>query len=94
MTISDQEWLWNTPLAALPMMKPDNAATCFKMFTTEAVQPIGCDMDVQVHRNTDLLKQMLRKYKNPGFDIAGLPCLEFVYELGVDAGGVTRGFFT
>lgn len=74
-------------------MKTDNAVMSLKKFTAEALKPFGCDMDVQVYRNTDLLKQMLRKYKNPGFDITRPLCVEFVDELGVDAGGVTREFF-
>jgi len=82
------EWLWNTPLAALPIMRTDNAVMSLKKFTAEALKPFGCDMDVHVYRNTDLLKQMLRKYKNPGFDITRPLCVEFVDELGVDAGGV------
>lgn len=73
---SDQdEWLWNTPLAALPIMKTDNAVMSLKKFTAEALKPFGCDMDVHVYRNTDLLKQMLRKYKNPGFDITRPLCV-------------------
>ena len=71
-------------------MKTDNAVMSLKNFTAEAVKPFACEMNVQVHRNTDLVKQILRKYKNPGFDITRPLCVEFVDELGVDAGGVTR----
>lgn len=62
-------------------------------FTVEAVKPFACEMDVQVHRNTDLLKQMLKKYKNPGFDTTRPLWVEFLDELGLDAGDVTREFF-
>lgn len=64
-----------------------------KKFTAGAVKPFACDVNLQVDRNTDLLKQMLRKYKNPGFDVTRPLCVEFVNELGVDAGGLTREFF-
>lgn len=57
------------------------------------MKPIGCDLELEVDRNTDLLKQILRKYKNPGFDITKHLCTEFKDEMGVDAGGVTRECF-
>ena len=57
------------------------------------MKPFGCDLDVEVDRNTDILKQMLRKYKNPSFDITKRLCIEFVDELGIDAGGVSREYF-
>lgn len=50
-------------------------------------------MDVQVDRNSDMLKQMIRKYKHPDFDITKPLNVQFVDEIGVDAGGVTREFF-
>ena len=36
---------------------------------------------------------MLRRYKYPSFDITKPLSVEFKYELGVDAGGVTRELF-
>lgn len=36
---------------------------------------------------------MLREYKNPSFDITKRLCVEFVDELGIDAGGVSREYF-
>lgn len=90
-TKEDEEWLWDTPLAALAKAKVP--AKSLKAFTEEAVRPFGCDRDVVVDRNTDILKQMLRKYKNPSFDITKRLCIEFVDEVGIDAGGVSREFF-
>ena len=40
-----------------------------------------------------MLKQMLRKYKNPSFEITKHLCIKFVDELGIDAGGVSREYF-
>lgn len=58
------------------------------------MKPFGCDLDVEVDRNTDILKQMLRKCKNPSSDINKCLCIEFVDELGIiDAGGVSREHF-
>lgn len=89
------DWLWESPLAVArsPMVNTEDAAHCLKKFTEEAVKPFGCDLDLQVDRTADLLRQMLRKYKNPGFDITKHLCVEFKDELGVDAGGVSREFF-
>ena len=56
----DEEWLWDRPLAAIAKAKvPLNS---LKAFTEEAVKPFGCDLVVEVERNTDILKQTLRKY--------------------------------
>ena len=65
------DWLWETSLAVAHSAIIDvfHGAHCLKAFTKEAIKPIGCDLELEVDRNTDLLKQMLRKYKNPGFDI-------------------------
>ena len=66
------DWLWETSLAVAhsAIIDIDDGAHCLKAFTKEDIKPIiGCDLEIEVDRNTDLLKQMLRKYKNPGFDI-------------------------
>lgn len=66
------DWLWETPLAVAhsAIIDIDDGAHCLKEFTKEAMKPIGCDLELKGDRNTDLLKQMLRKYKNPGIDIS------------------------
>ena len=88
------DWLWETPLAVAhsAVINIDDAAHCLKAFTKEAMKPIGCDLELEVDRNADLLKQMLRKYKNPGFHITKHLCIEFKDEMGVDAAGVTREY--
>ncbi len=89
----EDELLWNAPLVASAKMKTEDAFSVLKTFTAEAVKPFGCEVDVEVDRKNDLLKQMLRKYKNPEFDVTRPLSVEFVGEQGVDAGGVTREFF-
>lgn len=71
----------------------DDVAHCLIAFAKEAMKPIGCNLELEVDRNTDFLKQMLRKYKNPGFDITKHLSIEFKDEMGLDAGGVTREYF-
>ena len=89
------DWLWETPLAVAhsAIMDIDDVAHCLIAFAKEAMKPIGCDLELEVDRNTDLLKQMLRKYKNHGFDITKHLSIEFKDEMGLDAGGVTREYF-
>ncbi|XP_044179386.1 uncharacterized protein LOC122960892 [Acropora millepora] len=89
------DWLWETPLAVAhsAIIDIDDVAHCLIAFAKEAMKPIGCDLELEVDRNTDLLKQMLRKYKNPGFDITKHLSIEFKDEMGLDAGGVTREYF-
>ena len=59
---------------------------------TEAVKPFALDMELEIDRSCDLLKQMLRRYKHPSFDIIRPLCVEFKDELRFDAGRVTRTF--
>ena len=91
--MSSDEDQWNAPLASSAIVKAEDALYSQKSFTTQAVKRFGCEIDLEVDRENDLLKQMLRKYKNPGFDVTRPLCVEFVGEAGVHAGGVTREFF-
>ena len=91
--MSSDEDQWNAPLASSAIVKAEDAVSSLNSFTTQAVKRFGCEIDLEVDRENDLLKQMLRKYKNPGFDVTRPLCVEFVGEAGVDAGGVTREFF-
>ena len=59
----DEESLWDTPLAAIVNAK--NPVNSLKPFTEKAMKSFGSDLDEQVNRNMDVLKQMLRRYKNP-----------------------------
>ena len=87
-----EDWIWNSPLAASIILKADDAAESLRNYTTEAVKPFALDIELEVDRSCDLLKQMLRRYEHPSFDIRPL-CLEFKDERGFDAGGVTRELF-
>ena len=62
-------------------------------FISDVVKPFGEELDIHVARGNNLLKQVLRKYKNPAFDITKPPNVEFVDESGVDGGGVSREYF-
>ncbi len=58
-----------------------------------AVEKFGQELEVHIDRKTDILQQVLRKYKNPAFDITKPLSVTFVNEPGLDGGGVTREFF-
>ena len=92
--MSSDEDQWNAPLASSAIVKAEDAVSSLNSFTTQAVKRFGCEIDLLVDRENDLLKQMVRKYKNPGCDVTRPLCVEFVGEAGVDAGGVTREFFS
>ena len=90
---SDEEWSWNSPLASNSIVKSGDANKSLQEFIAQAVKPFGMELEIQVSRNTDLLKQVIRKYKHPAFDITKPLCVEFVNELALDGGGVSREFF-
>ena len=77
-TKEDEEWLWDTPLAAMANAKVP--AKSLKAFTEEAVKPFGCDLDVVVDSNTDISKQTLRNLDEVGIDAGGVS-REFFYLL-------------
>ena len=82
------------PLADTPQtMSISNGKEAFENFISKAVKPFGEELDIYVRRGNDLLKQMLRKYKNLAFDITKPPNVEFADESGVDGGGVSREYF-
>lgn len=53
----------------------------------------GLELEIEIDRNKDLLQQMIRKYKNPAFDITKPLSVSFVDEPGLDGGGLTREYF-
>ena len=63
-------------------------------FIEHAVNPFGQELDVVITRNKDLLQQMIRKYKHPSFDITQPLNVSFHDESGIDAGGITREYFS
>ena len=62
-------------------------------FVSCAVTQFGEELDVCINRSNDLLPQVLRKYKNPAFDITKPLNVSFTNEPGLDAGGITREHF-
>ena len=85
--------VWNTPLAATPYLVIDDGKEALRKFISEVVKPFGEELDIHVNRENDLFKQVLRKYKNPAFDITKPPNVEFSVEFRVDGGGPSREYF-
>ena len=44
-------------------------------------------------QSPNFLRDIIRIYKRPGFDLKSVPDIEFLNEIGVDGGGLTREFF-
>lgn len=59
-----------------------------------AVQTFHAELNVKVNRDNDILSQMIRKYKNPAFNLRRRLNVEFVNETVVDSGGITRILFS
>ncbi|CAH3133720.1 unnamed protein product [Porites lobata] len=83
----------DTPLAAIGMITNEDDA--LRKFIQSAVSPFGIEVDVQVNRDHNMLTQMIRKYKNPAFDVTKPLNVQFhgAGEQGLDAGGITREYF-
>ena len=83
----------DTPLAAIDMITNENDA--LRKFIQGAVSPFGIEVDVQVNRDHNILTQMIRKYKNPAFDVTKPLNVQFhgAGGQGLDAGGITREYF-
>jgi hypothetical protein len=93
---SDDELLvsvWNTPLSATSFLVIGDGKEALRKFISEVVKPFGEELDIHVTRGNDLFKQVLRKYKNPAFDITKTPNVQFSVEFGVDGGGPSREYF-
>jgi hypothetical protein len=61
---------------------------------SKTVNPFGQELDMCLDRNKDILEQAVRKYKHPSFDMTRPLNVTFQDEPGVDAGGVTREYFS
>ena len=83
----------DTPLAAIDMITNENDA--LRKFIQGAVSHFGIEVDVQVNRDHNILTQMIRKYKNPAFDVTKPLNVQFhgAGGQGLDAGGITREYF-
>ena len=83
-----------TPLAATKyMLQRDSGEKAVRTFISDVVKPFGEELDILVDRRIDLLKQVVRKYKNPSFDITKCLNVMFADEPGIDGGGLTREYF-
>lgn len=69
----EEDWMWNLPLTASTIVNADDAAESPRKFTAEAVKPLA--MQLEVDKSSDL-KQMLRRYKYPSFDLTRPLCVE------------------
>ena len=91
---TDTEILLNSPLLSAGILKNGgDPLDNLHRFVASAVTQFGEELDVHINRNADLLPQVLRKYKNPAFEITKPLNVCFVDEPGLDAGGVTREYF-
>ena len=91
---TDMEIMLNSPLSSTALVeKNGNALDHLQRFVAAAVQQFGQELDVHIDRKSDMLEQVLRKYKNPAFDLRKPLNVCFVGKPGLDAGGVTREFF-
>jgi hypothetical protein len=77
-----QRSIWDTPLAASKILSSSSdALISLQNFVEQSVQKFHVDMDVQVKRDSDILAQMIRKYKNPAFNIRKPLNVEFLMNL-------------
>lgn len=83
------------PLAAAGMVTPEDESAALTRFIQGAVSSFGVEVDLHVKREQDILPQMIRKYKNPSFDVTKPLNVQFVGadEIGIDAGGITKEYF-
>ena len=83
------------PLAAVGMVTPEDESAALTRFIQGAVSSFGVEVDLHVKRGQDILPQMIRKYKNPSFDVTKPLNVQFVGadEIGIDAGGITKEYF-
>ena len=90
----DIEILMTSPLSSAAIFKSGgNALENLQRFVSSIVSRLGEEMDVEVNRKKDILSQILRKYKNPAFDLRKPLNVTFVDECGLDGRGLTREFF-
>ena len=83
------------PLAAAGMVTREDESGALTRFIQGAVVLFGVEVDLHVNRGKDILPQMIRKYKNPSFDVTKPLNVQFVGadEIGIDAGGITKEYF-
>ena len=90
----DTEILMNSRLSSVAILNNrESSLENLQRFATAVVPRFGDDLDVRINRKTEILPQILRKYKNPAFDITKALNVHFADEPGLDGGGVTREYF-
>ena len=86
----DTEILMNSRLSSVAILNnSESSLENLQRFVTAVVPRFGDDLDVRINRKTEILPQILRKYKNPAFDITKALNVHFADEPGLDGGGVT-----
>ena len=79
------------PLAAFNEKK--NGIQNLEKVVSAVAGRFGVELEIEIDRKKDLLQQVIRKYKNPAFDITKMLSVSFVGEPGLDSGGLTREYF-
>lgn len=79
------------PLTAFNEKKND--IQNLEKFVSAVAGRFGVELEREIDRKKDLLQQVIRKYKNPAFDITKTLSVSFVGEPGLDGGGLTREYF-
>lgn len=86
---------WMMPLVATKIRKMD-PLEALHTFITKVALPHAPEVDLVITREKSIIMQILKKYKNPAFNLRSPLNVQFVssgtFELGVDAGGPTRDF--
>ena len=93
---SVEDWM-QMPLAAATKIRKLDPQEALRQFIKGVALPSAPDVDLVITREKSILNQVLRKYKNPNFDLRSPVNVQFhssgIVEPGVDAGGPTRAFF-
>lgn len=77
----------------LAVFDEKNGIENLEEFVSAVAGRFGVELEIEIDRKRDLLQQVIRKYKNPAFDITKPLSVSFVGEPGLDGGGLTREFF-
>ncbi len=92
---SDDE-LYEMPLSVTKVRKL-NPLDALRQFINDVSLAYMPDMDLVISREKSMIAQLLKKYKNPSFNICCPLNVQFmsagVFKMGIDAGGPKREFF-
>ena len=84
------------PLSVTKIRKLDSLDALHKFISDVSLAHMP-DVDLVITRERSAIAQLLKKYKNPSFNICCPPNVQFissgVFEIGIDAGGPKREFF-